>query len=32
MISRLMKDLERGGYVTNAADGARIVARLPDRW
>ncbi len=32
MVSRLMKDLERGGYVTNAADGARIVARLPDRW
>ncbi len=32
MISRLMKDLERGGYVQTAADGSRTIQALPAHW
>jgi CRP/FNR family cyclic AMP-dependent transcriptional regulator len=32
MISRLMKDLERGGYVQVAADGSRTIQSLPAHW
>lgn len=32
MVTRLMKDLERGGYVSTAADGSRRIARLPQHW
>ncbi len=32
MISRLMKDLERGGYVQTAADGSRTIQSLPAHW
>jgi CRP/FNR family cyclic AMP-dependent transcriptional regulator len=32
MVTRLMKDLERGGYVSTAADGSRRIAHLPEHW
>lgn len=32
MISRLMKDLERGGYVTSEARHWRIADKMPARW
>jgi CRP/FNR family cyclic AMP-dependent transcriptional regulator len=32
MVSRIMKDLERGGYVEVIDAGLRLLKRLPDRW
>ncbi len=32
MVSRLMKDLEAGGYVVPTADGWTLLATLPVRW
>lgn len=32
MVSRLMKDLERGGYVVSTPDGIRVARALPPRW
>jgi hypothetical protein len=32
MVSRLMKDLERGGFVTVGPGQIRLVAVLPARW
>lgn len=32
MVTRLLRDLERGGYVSTAADGSRRIARLPEHW
>jgi uncharacterized membrane protein len=32
MVSRLMKDLENGGYVERLAAGYRIGRPLPPRW
>jgi CRP/FNR family cyclic AMP-dependent transcriptional regulator len=32
MVSRLMKDLARGGYVRGVESGLRIAAALPPRW
>jgi CRP/FNR family cyclic AMP-dependent transcriptional regulator len=32
MISRLMKDLERGGYVSAEAQRLRLLKKLPPRW
>lgn len=32
MVTRLLRDLERGGYVSTAADGTRRLTRLPEHW
>jgi CRP/FNR family transcriptional regulator, cyclic AMP receptor protein len=32
MVSRLMKDLERGGYVTSTGPAFRLSKQLPTRW
>lgn len=32
MVSRQMKDLERGGYVLNQGQGLRLLKPLPPRW
>ena len=32
MVSRLMKDLEAGGYLSVTAGTARVLQRLPSRW
>lgn len=32
MVTRLLKDLERGGYVTAEGDGWRLARSLPRRW
>ena len=32
MVSRLMKDLERGGYVVAASGSFSVVRALPSRW
>ncbi|MFT3954115.1 MAG: Crp/Fnr family transcriptional regulator [Piscinibacter sp.] len=32
MVTRLLRDLERGGYVSTATDGTRRIARLPEHW
>ena len=32
MVSRVMKDLERGGYVQPAGKGLRVLSVLPPRW
>ena len=32
MVSRLMKDLEGGGYVADAVSGHRLLRPLPSRW
>jgi CRP/FNR family cyclic AMP-dependent transcriptional regulator len=32
MVSRIMKDLERGGYVEAVADGLRLIKPLPGGW
>ncbi len=33
MVSRLLKDLERGGFLSLASDGSmRLASKLPARW
>jgi CRP/FNR family cyclic AMP-dependent transcriptional regulator len=32
MVSRLLKDLERGGYISRQQEGLRILKRMPSRW
>lgn len=32
MVSRLMKDLERGGYIRNARGSVTLLKPLPERW
>jgi uncharacterized membrane protein len=32
MVSRVMKDLERGGYVEALSTGLRVAKPLPARW